>query len=243
MEPILVVLLFSMLAAFAAPLGILPLRSRTAVSASWLGWANAIAAGFMLGAAYVIAEIALVDHPVRAAVGALLGIGFVHLSHRVSGVGDIDLNRLEDVDPLYGYRILSVSGLHGAMEGLAIGLAMLEGLPFGVLVALAMAIHNIPEAAVLGSVLRSTGLGPARTAGLAVAANIGQILLAIVAFAIVPAIPGLLPWAFGFAVGGLTYLAISELLPEAYHRAGPVSIALVTSVATGFVVLLRGVVR
>jgi ZIP family zinc transporter len=242
MEPILVVLLFSMLAAFAAPLGILPLRSRTSVPASWLGWANALAAGFMLGAAYVIAETALVGHPVRAAIGALLGIGYTHLSHRASGVGDVDLNRLEDVDPLYGYRILTVSGLHGAMEGLAIGLAMLASIPFGILVALAMAVHNVPEASVLGSVLRSAGLGPGRTAGLAIAANVGQVLLAIVAFAIVPAVPGLLPWAFGFAVGGLTYLAISELLPEAYDRAGPVSIALVTSVATGFVVIIRSIV-
>jgi ZIP family zinc transporter len=230
--------LFATLAAFTAPLGVLPLRSRTAVPPAWLGWANALAAGFMLGAAYVIAETALVTHPVRAATGALLGIGYTYLSHRASGVGDVDLNQLDEVDPTYGYRILFVSGLHGAMEGLAIGLAMLESLPFGILVALAMAVHNVPEAAVLGSVLRSSGLGPVRTAGLAVAANIGQVLLAIV-----PAIPGLLPWAFGFAIGGLTYLAFSELLPEAYDRSGPVSIALVTSVATGFVVLLRGIVR
>ncbi len=243
MEPILVVLVFATLSAFTAPLGIVPLRNRTAVPPSWLGWANALAAGFMLGAAYVIAEAALVGDPVRAAAGALLGIAYTYLSHLASGVGDVDLNRLDDVDPTYGYRILFVSGLHGAMEGLAIGLAMLANLPFGILVALAMAVHNVPEAAVLGSVLRSSGLGPGRTAGLVVAANIGQILLAIVAFAIVPVIPGLLPWAFGFVVGGLTYLAISELLPEAYDRAGPVSIALVTSVATGFVVLIRGIVH
>ncbi|MEJ2481592.1 MAG: hypothetical protein P8049_00310 [Gemmatimonadota bacterium] len=119
---------------------------------------------------------------------------------------------------------------------------MLESLPFGILVALALAVHNIPEAAILGSVLRSSGLGVIRTAGLAVAANIGQVLFALVAFTVVPTIPGLRPWALGFAVGGLTYLVLSELLPEAYERAGPVSIGLVTSVATGFVVLLRGLV-
>ena len=52
-----------------------------------------------------------------------------------------------------------------------------------------------------------------------------------------------MPWAFGFAVGGLSYLVLSELLPQAYGRAGPTSIGLVTSVATGFVVLLRGFIR
>lgn len=242
MEPILVVLVFATLAAFTAPVGVMPLRHRQAVPSAWIGWANALAAGFMLGTAYLLAETALVGNPVRAAVGGLFGIGYVYLSHRVSGVEDIDLNQLDGVDPLYGYRILFVGGLHGAMEGLAIGLAMLESLPFGILVALAMAVHNVPEAAILGSVLRSSGLGISRTAGLAVAANIGQILFAVIAFAVVPAIPGLMPWALGFAVGGLTYLALSELLPEAYERAGPVSIGLMTSVATGFVVLLGGLV-
>jgi ZIP family zinc transporter len=243
MEPIVVVLVFATLAAFLAPIGVFPLRHREAVPSAWIGWANALAAGFMLGTAYLLAEIALSDHPVQASVGSLLGIGYTYLSHRASGVEDVDLNRLDGVDPLYGYRVLFVGGLHGAMEGLAIGLAMLESLPFGILVALAMAIHNIPEAAILGSVLRSSGLGVARTAALAIAAKVGQILFAVIAFAVVPAIPGLMPWAFGFAVGGLSYLVLSELLPQAYERAGPISIGLVTSVATGFVVLLRGFIR
>ncbi|MFO7588318.1 MAG: ZIP family metal transporter [Gemmatimonadota bacterium] len=240
MEPILVVLIFSTLAAFTAPLGVIPLRDRTAVPVAWIGWANALAAGFMLGAAYVIAETSLHAYPARLAAGALLGIAYIHLSHRLSGSEELDLDRLDDVDPLYGYRVLFVSGLHGATEGVAIGVAMLESLPFGIMVALAMAVHNVPEAAVLGSVLRSAGLGPGRTAGLAVAANVGQVLLAILAFSVVPAVTGLLPWAIGFAVGGLTYLAMSELLPEAYERAGKTSIALMTLVAIGFVVLLGG---
>lgn len=243
MEPIVVVLALATLAACLAPLGVLPLRHREAVPSAWIGWANALAAGFMLGTAYLLAEIALSGHPVRASVGSLLGIGYTYLSHRASGVEDVDLNRLDGIDPLYGYRILFVGGLHGAMEGLAIGLAMLESLPFGILVALAMAAHNVPEAAVLGSVLRSSGLGVTRTAALAIAANVGQILFAVIAFAVVPAIPGLMPWAFGFVVGGLSYLVLSELLPQAYDRAGPTSIGLVTSVATGFVVLMRGFIR
>ncbi|MDT8435585.1 MAG: hypothetical protein RRA92_02405 [Gemmatimonadota bacterium] len=243
MEPVLFVLTLATVAALSAPLGVLPLWRRTAVPATWIGWANALAAGLMLGTAYVIAEAALHERPGKLAGGALLGILYIFLTHRASGIEDLDLNRLEGVDPLYGFRMLFVSGLHGATEGLAIGVAMLEGLPFGALVALAMAVHNVPEAAVLGSVLRSCGVGPGRTAGLAIAANVGQILIAVAAFAVVPAVPGLLPWALGFAVGGLTYLAMSELLPEAYERAGPTGIALVTSVATGFVVLARGFVR
>jgi zinc transporter ZupT len=42
----------------------------------------------------------------------------------------------------------------------------------------------------------------------------------------------------GFAAGALVYLVMAELLPECYRQAGPTSIALVTIVAMGIVVLL-----
>jgi zinc transporter ZupT len=242
MEPILVVLIFSTLAAFAAPLGILPLTRRASTPVLWIGWANALAAGLMLGAAFVIAEICLELGALPAAAGALVGIGFIFWSHRISGAAELDLNRLDEAEPVYGYQILLVSGLHGLSEGIAIGVAMLESVPFGILVALAMAVHNIPEATVLGAVLRGTGVRLGQAAGLAIATNVGQVLLAIVTFAVVPAVPGLFPIALGFAVGALLYLSMSELLPQAYQQAGSVSIALVTSVATGFVALLRGLV-
>lgn len=243
MDPILVVVAFSALAAFTAPLGILPLRRGETVPAGLLGLANALAAGFMLGAAFVIAEAAFEHALAGVAVGAVLGIGYILWTHRVAGASEIDLNRMTDPDPLYGYRILLVSGLHGATEGVAIGVAMLESLPFGILVALAMAVHNVPEASVLGSVLRGAGVRLDEAAGLAIAANVGQVLLAIATFAVVPAVPGLYAVVLGFAVGALIYLAMSELLPEAYGQAGKISIALVTSVATAFVALLRGLVH
>jgi zinc transporter, ZIP family len=67
---------------------------------------------------------------------------------------------------------------------------------------------------------------------------VSQILLAIVVFALASAAPSLLPWALGFAVGALVYLVMAELLPECYRQAGRTSIAVVTFVAMGIVILL-----
>jgi zinc transporter ZupT len=61
-----------------------------------------------------------------------------------------------------------------------------------------------------------------------------------VTFAVVGALPVLLPWAVGFAVGALIYLTLAELLPESYREAGHTSIALVTLIAMGIVVALGG---
>ena len=130
--------------------------------------------------------------------------------------------------------------LHAAYEGVAIGAAMLVSLPFGVSMAVALALHNIPEAMVLTAVLRSRGLRLDHAAALTMGVNLNQVLLAVVTFSVVTALTSLLPWVIGFSVGALIYLVLVELLPESYHQAGPTSIALVTLVDMGIVVALTG---
>ncbi len=243
MDPILVVLAFTVLAALASPLGILPLCWRETVPLAWIGWSNALAAGLMSGAAYVIAEAGLGYNPLLGAGGAVLGIAFIYWTHSVSGTEEVDLNRLTRTEPAYGYKVLLVSGLHSASEGIAIGVAMLESLPFGVFVALAMAIHNLPEATILGAILRANRVKLSHAAGLAMATNVGQVLLAITTYSVAAALPGILPAALGFSVGAMVFLVMSELLPQSYRQAGHTSIAVVTSLAMGIVVLLKDLAR
>lgn len=240
MEPTLVVLLYSSLAAGMAALGGIPLRGRERIPTLAIGWANALAAGLMLGVAYLLMAAGLEYAPLHGGLGAALGIAFVWFSHAVAGTGELDLNRLDETSEVYGYKVLLVNTVHSAPEGVAIGAAMTLSVPFGIFVALAMGVHNVPESTVLSAVLRARGVRLDNALGLAVATNITQILLAIVTFAIANAAPGLLPWALGFAVGGLIYLVLAELLPESYRQAGQRTIALVTIVAMGIVVLLGG---
>lgn len=239
-EPTFVVLLYSSLAAGMAVFGIAPLLLRHELPIRWIGWSNALAAGLMLGAAYVLMIAAIEVGVAQGAAGAALGIGFIHFTHVASGTDELDLNRLEETSPVYGYQVLLLNSLHSAPEGVAIGAAMAVSVPFGIFVALAIAVHNVPEATALSAVLRGRGVRLGEAAGLSVTANISQILLAVTTFAVVSAAPGALPWALGFAVGALIYLVTSDLLPECYRQTGPTSIALVTIAAMGMVVLLRG---
>ncbi|MGD2136014.1 MAG: ZIP family metal transporter [Gemmatimonadales bacterium] len=240
MEPTLIVLIYASLAAATAGTGAAPFLVRRRLPVAWLGWANGVAAGLMLGAAYLLFVRGLRSDPVIAAVGAALGIGFVVWMHRALGTTDVDLNRVDQTPPEYGYQVLLVSTLHSAAEGVAIGAAMAVSIPFGAFLALAIALHNIPEGAVLCAVMCARGVRVSMAAALAIAANVGQVLLAIVAYALIDAAPAILPWTVGFAVGALFHLVMVELLPESYRQAGPRSIAAVTIVAMGIVVLLSG---
>ncbi len=241
LDPTLVVLFYATLAAFAAALGLIPVAlRREKMPLQWIGWSNALASGLMLGVAYSLMATGLEEAALWGGIGALGGIGFVHLTHVLTGSAELDLNRLDETGPEYGYRVITVNSFHAAHEGVAIGVAMSISLPFGILSALALALHNIPEAAILGSIVTRRGVSVFNAAILAVATNGLQVLLAVVTFAVVAAAPVLLPWALGFAVGALVYLVMVELLPESYREAGHTSIALVTIVAMGIVVVLTG---
>lgn len=239
MPPTLAVLLYASLAAFAAGLGAVPLLVRSPLPPPWIGWANAVASGLMLGVAYALMTAGGAADGAGAA-GALLGIAFVAGTHAATGTGDLDLNRIGETSADYGYKVLLVNTLHAAHEGIAIGAAMAVSLPFGISMALAIGAHNLPEGAILGAILTSRGVRVRDAAALAVAANVNQVLLAVVTFAVVGAAPALLVWARGFAVGALIYLVMVELLPESYRQAGRTGIALVAVVAMGVVVLLSG---
>lgn len=243
MDPTLTVLLYASLAAAVSALGVLPLLGRERVSAVALGWGNAVAAGFMLGAAYLCMAAGLPRNPFVVAAGAALGVGFVFLTHVASGVEELDLNHLEQSDPLYVYKVMVFNWLHSASEGVAIGAAMAVSLPLGIFVALAMALHNVPEATALAAALRAQRVRLAHAASLGIVANTSQVLLAVAAFAIVRAAPGALPWALGFAMGALIYLVLAELLPQSYRQAGHTTIAAVTLLAMAIVVLLGGVLN
>lgn len=243
MEPTLVVLLYSSIAAGMAAMGVLPLVGRERIPTVAIGWANAVAGGLMLGAAYLLMAASLDYVALHGGLGAALGIAFVWFTHGAAGIEELDLNRVDETSDVYGYQVLLVNTLHSAPEGVAIGAAMMVNVSFGIFVALAMAIHNVPEATALSAILRSRGVRLSSAAGLAVVTNITQVLLAIVAFAIVSAAPGVLPWALGFAVGSLIYLVMADLLPESYRQAGHTTIALVAIVAMGIVVLLGGLAR
>ena len=238
LHPTLVVLAAAGVAAAVAPLGILPLTVRREPPVALIGAANALAAGIMLGAAYILS--AGFEAPVSAAAGAVVGVLAIHMTHAASGTSELDLNRLEASDPVYSYRVLLVGTLHSAAEGVAIGVAMAVDLRFGLVMAAAMAVHNVPEATVLGAVLRGQGATLRAAAGLVLVVDASQILLAVTTHSIVVAAPAAVPWAQGFAAGALIDLVLVELLPESYRELGRGSIALVAAAAMGAVVLLHG---
>jgi ZIP family zinc transporter len=240
-DPLATVIAFAALAALAAALGALPHALRSPPSRAVIGWANALAGGLMLGVAYALLTQGLRGGLVAGGLGALLGVAVARAAHAAAGTGELDVESPQSTAPRGGYKVLLVDALHAADEGVAIGTAMMVSLPLGIAMATTLAIHNVPEAMLLTSVLARHGVHPRQSAALAVTVNVNQVLMAGLSFAAAARWPALLPWLAGFAVGALIYRTLVELLPESYEQAGRTSIALVTLLALGVVVLLVGV--
>lgn len=241
LDPLATVVLFSALSALAAVLGALPHALGGPPTRATIGWANALAGGLMLGVAYALLTEGLDGALVAGGAGALLGVGFVRASHAAAGTGELDVEAAERASPGTGYKAVLVDALHAADEGVAIGVAMAVSMPLGIAMAITLGVHNVPEAMVLSTVLTRRGVPPYQAAAAAVAVNVPQVVLAVLAFSVVAAWTALLPWLAGFAVGALIYRTLVELLPESYHQAGQTSIAVVTLLAIGVVVFLAGV--
>lgn len=218
-------ILWSVLAALVAGLG--PFF----IDRKYLGWANAFAAGMMLGAAYLVMSAGLARAPLVASAAAAFGIAATFSIHGLIGFG---------TRPVTAY---AASSVHSAPEGIAMGAAMALSPAFGIFVILTFAIHNISESAVVIAQMQASGLQRMRAVGLAIGARSTQVVMAVLAFFFATTSPTALSTTLGFAFGALVYLCLAELLPEAYHTAGRTSIAVVASVAASVVALLGGRVQ
>ncbi|MHC4128997.1 MAG: ZIP family metal transporter [Planctomycetota bacterium] len=243
MDGTLTTLLFASIAAAIAALGPLPWVFRQKPSVALLGLANALAAGMMLGAAYILTAEGMSGDALGGGAGALAGVLFVWGSHALAGTSELRLNLTDEPSLDYGYKVLVVNGLHSASEGVAIGVAMFIELRLGIFLALAFAVHNIAEATTLSAVLIPRRISLPRAAGLGVMTKVTQVLLAVVSYAVLAAEPGLLTPILGFAVGAMIYLTVVELLPEAYLQAHQTAIAVTASVAMSVVALLEVVLH
>lgn len=239
MDTPLAVLLYASIAALSAIPGAFIRWPSGSGSDRGIGWAHALAAGAMLGTAFVLTAEPT-GEPLAAAAGGFLGVLAIVASHGMTRLDALDLSRPDRSDPTAARRLIAVHAWHACAEGVAIGVAMALDRSLGVFVALAIALHNVPEAALLQGAVGEEGATQGRAIRLAILSNAGQPLLAVTSWLAIRAFPGSLAWILGFAVGAMLNLVLTELLPASYRHAGSTSIALVASVALALVVLLGG---
>ena len=239
------VFVYATLTALATGLGALPFAFVRTFPRRWLGVGNATAAGLMLAASFGLIYEGVSFSLWRVVAGVLVGLAFIVWSHNY-----LDRHEVAGIDELsrLGARkallIVGVMTLHSFAEGVGVGVSFGGGMAFGLFMALAIAVHNIPEGLAISLVLVPRGLPWWKAALWSVFSSLPQPLMAAPAYVFVESFKPILPAGLGFAAGAMIWMAFSELIPDALEdvEAGMVATTVVLAAVAmvSFQVLLGG---
>lgn len=218
--------------ALATGLGALPFAFAKHPGRGWLGTANSLAAGLMLGASVGLVYEGAGYDITRTLLGALAGGVFIFLSRRaIDSNRALHLGALEGADARKALLIVGVMTVHSFAEGVGIGVAFGVEETLGLLIGLAIAVHNIPEGLAISLILVPRGTSARTGAAWSVFSSLPQPLMAVPAFLFVEAFSEFLPVGLGFAAGAMIWLVVADLLPEALETSRPAAVASTTAVS------------
>jgi ZIP family zinc transporter len=133
--------------------------------------------------------------------------------------------------------LLSALTIHNVPEGMAVGVAFAAGgTELGIPVALAIGVQNIPEGFVAAAPLVEIGTRRRKAALVAGLTGMVEPPAALIAFAAVEVVGGLLAAALALAAGAMLYVIVDELIPES--QAGSNQRAGTAGLILGFIVMM-----
>ncbi len=235
----LVVFVYALLTALATGLGALPFIFLRSMSDEVVAYANAIAAGLMMGASFGLVAEGTNYGALQTVAGGVLGVLFILLTQRYLAGHEVEFGGLTGAGARRMILVIVVMTVHSFSEGVAVGVAFGGGIALATVITVAIAVHNIPEGLAISAVLRPKGQSVLRCAGWSIFSSLPQPLMAVPAFLFVEAVRPALPYGLGFAAGAMFFMVLVELLPEAYGQARRPVVATLTSVAVVAMVVFQ----
>jgi zinc transporter ZupT len=155
-------------------------------------------------------------------IGPLISNRLVSDPHETDGgVADSRIGSLSQDSRMMSLLLFTVAiTLHNMPEGLAVGVGFGSGnLSNAIGLMIAIGVQNIPEGLAVSVAAINAGLGRSSYAAFAgIRAGLVEIPLAVFgAWAVIVAAP-LLPYAMGFAAGGMLYVIADEIIPQTHSR-------------------------
>lgn len=108
--------------------------------------------------------------------------------------------------------------LHNALDGIAIGAAFLVGAPTGIVTAMAVAMHEIPQEIGDFGILLGKGMGPRRVIFVNILSSVATVLTALVTFWIGSASDLPLSPIIAATAGMFIYIAASDIIPDIHEK-------------------------
>ncbi|KAJ8477756.1 hypothetical protein OPV22_021483 [Ensete ventricosum] len=211
------------------------------------GVCNGLAAGVMLAASFdLIQEGQIYGSGNWVVLGILAGGIFILLCKKfLEHYGEVSMLDIKGADASKVILVVGIMTLHSFGEGSGVGVSFAgpKGLSQGLLVTLAIAVHNIPEGLAVSMVLASRGVSPHNAMLWSVITSLPQPIVAVPSFLCADTFHKVLPFCTGFAAGCMIWMVIAEVLPDAFKEAVPSQVASAGTLAVAFMETLSTVLQ
>jgi ZIP family zinc transporter len=143
---------------------------------------------------------------------------------------------------LYKTGLLLALGItiHNLPEGIAVGAGYMHAPQFGILIAMAILLHNIPEGIATALPLYKSGMDKWKAVRIALFSGLVEPVGAIVAAVFLDVFQILVPASLAFAGGVMMFITLDELIPAAREHGHQHSTAVGIIFGALFVFLLSG---
>ena len=118
-----------------------------------------------------------------------------------------------------GWMILIGDGLHNFVDGVLIAAAFLTDIHLGIVTALAIAAHEIPQEVGDFVVLLHSGFSRAKALLFNVLSSLTTIVGALLAYWSLGDMQNVLPYVLAVAASSFIYIAVADLIPGLHKRA------------------------
>ncbi|GAX83798.1 hypothetical protein CEUSTIGMA_g11223.t1 [Chlamydomonas eustigma] len=220
--PVIYIFMYTTLMAAASGLGAVPFFIFGRLQQYWAGIANAVAVGVMLSASFDLLQEGAPYSPFLTISGMIIGALFIKASQDfLSRFEDVTFEDLHGADARKAMLIVTVMAAHAFGEGSGVGVSYSgqRGWAQGLLVTIAIGVHNIPEGMAVAGVMMAKGSSPRRALYWTLVCSFPQAVVAVPSYLFVEAFSALLPVALGFAAGCMLWIAFAELIPDALEAA------------------------
>lgn len=182
-----------------------------------LGFVLQFAAGLMLAVACLelLPEAFMYGSPLFAALGVLLGVLAAVLMQSVLKHGR--RAREKGRSSMLATGIITAVGIaaHNLPEGLAIGSGLAASAALGLGLATVIVAHDLPEGMAMAAPMLGGGMKPRRVMALALLAGLPTGLGAVIGAALGGVSESVVGFCLALAAGTMLYISLGDLIPEA----------------------------
>lgn len=117
-----------------------------------------------------------------------------------------------------GLLILVGDTFHNFVDGVLIAAAFVEGVPLGIVTALAIIAHEIPQEVGDFLILLHSGFTRVRAFAFNLLSSLATLVGGLLAYSALSTVQGMVPVFLGLAAASMIYVAVADLIPGLHRR-------------------------